>query len=71
MTAPDLSQFHNHHNCVVCGKWGAFGYGPPLKALKSRWYCLAHRPQADEGGGAAARVVSPPPPPPSKQGRLL
>jgi hypothetical protein len=33
------------HFCVVCGRFGAFGYGVSLRTGKpGRWYCAAHRP---------------------------
>ena len=34
------------HFCVVCGRWGAFGYGPPDLPVKTaeKWYCDEHRP---------------------------
>ena len=34
------------HFCAVCGRWGAFGYGPPSLPVKpaEKWYCGEHRP---------------------------
>jgi hypothetical protein len=32
------------HFCVVCGAWGAFGYGAVGDQL-GRWYCREHRPK--------------------------
>ena len=35
------------HFCVVCGAFGAFGYGVSLRAGRlGRWYCAKHRPGA-------------------------
>jgi len=35
------------HQCEVCGKWGAFGYGVGLPRGKPGiWYCREHRPDA-------------------------
>jgi hypothetical protein len=34
---------HFEHYCVVCGAWGAFGYGVTA-ANPGQWYCRAHRP---------------------------
>jgi hypothetical protein len=31
------------HFCIVCGAWGAFGYGVSAEH-PGRWYCSAHRP---------------------------
>jgi hypothetical protein len=31
------------HFCVVCGAWGAFGYGC-FGDRPGRWYCFEHRP---------------------------
>ena len=31
------------HFCVICGAWGAFGYGV-FADRPGRWYCFAHRP---------------------------
>jgi hypothetical protein len=34
------------HFCLVCGAFGAFGYGVSLRAGRlGRWYCAAHRPE--------------------------
>jgi hypothetical protein len=34
------------HFCAVCGRWGAFGYGPPGFPVQTaeQWYCGEHRP---------------------------
>jgi hypothetical protein len=33
------------HFCLVCGRWGAFGYGVSLRRGRlGHWYCAAHRP---------------------------
>jgi hypothetical protein len=32
------------HFCLMCGAWGAFGYGV-LGDQPDRWYCLEHRPR--------------------------
>ena len=34
--------FHPCH----CGKWGAYGYGPPLR-MRLEWFCEDHRPSAE------------------------
>lgn len=31
------------HFCLICGAWGAFGYGV-LGDRPGRWYCFEHRP---------------------------
>jgi hypothetical protein len=31
------------HFCLICGAWGAFGYGI-LGTSVGRWYCREHRP---------------------------
>jgi hypothetical protein len=32
------------HFCIVCGAWGAFGYGI-TEDQPGRWYCSEHRPK--------------------------
>jgi hypothetical protein len=32
------------HFCIVCGAWGAFGYGI-TEYHSGRWYCSEHRPK--------------------------
>jgi hypothetical protein len=44
----------NDHPCSVCGAaYALFGYGPPGASFtrepdRFRWYCRAHRPDAED-----------------------
>ena len=53
----------NDHPCTVCGAtYAPFGYGPPGASFtrepeRFRWYCRAHRPDAE---GRAAQLEARP-----------
>jgi hypothetical protein len=46
------------HYCLVCGAWGAFGYGVTARN-PGQWYCQTHRPK-DPQRDAAPGVADPP-----------
>lgn len=56
---PDLSG----HNCMVCGRFGSFGFGPPRGTV--RWYCHTHRGEGQawwsgiRGDLASAGITAP------------
>ena len=40
------------HPCVVCGNWGAYGYGVHLREGRvGTWYCAEHRPEQGKRSG--------------------